>query len=195
MTPEQNRESVPLYSLGSLDDGAKRAVEVAASQDSSLQAEMAEWHEVAARIGLAAPVPEPTPELRAKLLRDVHGHKMGSRPLLQEEVSGIHVLRHGHGSWRPTPFAGVSSKLLFLDKVSGLGTSLLRFEPGAEYPSHHHSAEEQCYVIEGDIRLGELHLHQGDFTTATPGTTHGIITSDQGCVVLIIASIHDEIYD
>lgn len=195
MTPEQQRELAPLYSLGALEEGEKRALEAAASQDQTLRGELAEWHEISARLGLAAPAAEPTPELRAKLLREVRGHKMGSRPLLQEEVSGIHVLRHGNGAWRPTPYAGVSSKLLFLDKVSGLGTSLLRFEPGAEYPSHHHTAEEQCYVIEGDIRLGELHLHQGDFTTATPGTTHGVISSDSGCVVLIVASIHDEIYD
>ncbi len=195
MTPEKIGDLACLYALGVLDGKESRLLEQAAGIDPALQEEMAEWHEVSSRLGLAAQTCEPSPELRAKLLTEVHRNKMGSRPLLQEEVSGIHVLRNGSGKWRSTPYAGVSAKLLFLDKVSGLATSLLKIEPGAVFPSHHHTAEEQCYVIEGDIRLGELHLHKGDFTTATPGTTHGQLTSDGGCTCLLVASIHDEIYD
>lgn len=194
MTPDKTDDLACLYALDLLDENEKRFVEDAAKQTESMRAELAVWEEVAARVGLAAPEVEPRPELRARLLNEVHRDKMASRPLLREEISGICVLRHGLGDWRATPYAGVSTKLLYLDKISGLATSMLKLEPGAIYPAHHHTAEEQCYVIEGDIRLGEhVHLHQGDFTTARPGTNHGYLTSDGGCTVIIVASVHDEI--
>lgn len=185
-----------LYSLGGLTERDARLLEGAVGSDPNLPQRLAEWYEVTARIGLGAPAAEPPAELRGKLLREVNRARMASRPLLQEEVSGIYVLRSGQGKWRNTPFPGVTSKLLYLDKQSGLATTLLKLEPGALYPPHHHTAEEQCYVLNGDVRLGDsLHLHEGDFTTATPGTTHGNISSDRGCVLLLISSIHDEIYD
>ncbi len=195
MSPGQPQDWVCLYGLGLLDDDERRLFERTLAASDALKAELAEWEEVTARIGLAAVEAEPRAELRSKLLTEVHRQKMASRPMLKEEVSGVFVLRQGQGDWRPTPYPGVAAKLLYLDKIAGMATSLLKLDPGALYPCHHHTAEEQCYVIEGDIRLGDaLHLHEGDFTTAVPGSNHAYLTSDGGCTVIIVSSVHDEVY-
>lgn len=150
--------------------------------------------ELAALIGLAAEPVEPPASLRDKVLGGIRRPKTVRRPLLREEVTGVHVLRAGAGDWKATEYPGIFSKLLFLDKNTGLITSLMKIEPGATYPSHRHSVEEQTYVIVGDLKIGGIHLDAGDYSTAEPGTTHGIITSERGCVALVMASIHDEVY-
>jgi anti-sigma factor ChrR (cupin superfamily) len=150
--------------------------------------------ELAALIGLAAEPAVPPSSLRDRLLSQVRREKSVRRPALREEFAGIHVLRAGNAAWKPTQFPGIFSQVLFVDKSAGLCTSLMKIEPGGSYPSHRHAIEEQTYVITGDLKIGDVHLDAGDFSTAAPGTTHGVITSEQGCIALVVASIHDEIF-
>ena len=115
-------------------------------------------------------------------------------PGFVEPEPGVHVLQSGDGVWKATEYPGVSAKLLHLDKETRIATSVLRLEPGAIYPAHHHNDLEQCLVLSGDIRLGtNIHIHAGDYEKALAGTDHGHLTSDTGCEVLIISSLEDEI--
>jgi anti-sigma factor ChrR (cupin superfamily) len=73
-------------------------------------------------------------------------------------------------------------------------TSLLKLGPGAAYPAHHHAGVEQCLVIEGTVRIGQILLESGDFEYANAGTEHAVVQSDSGCVLMLISNQDDEVF-
>lgn len=100
---------------------------------------------------------------------------------------GIQVIRAKEGSWHPL-VPGVAAKRLYADAKTGNVALLVRMEAGAKYPPHSHADVEHCYVIEGDLRFGDLVLQPGDYQCALPSTDHRDSHTLNGCVVLIIAS-------
>jgi anti-sigma factor ChrR (cupin superfamily) len=81
----------------------------------------------------------------------------------------------------------VEVKVLYYDPEAKRATTLLRFAPGATYPMHLHNADEQCLVLEGDLRWRDLVFRQGDFVVAKNATIHPTICSEQGCLALIVS--------
>jgi anti-sigma factor ChrR (cupin superfamily) len=114
-------------------------------------------------------------------------------PGFAEELPGFEVLRRANKKWTPTPFTGVEYMLLSVDQQSSMMTTLLRIAPGAVYPPHHHTAREQCWVLEGDVRHTDdsLVAHAGDFFVASADSDHIGITSRAGCLLLIVSSSRD----
>ena len=53
--------------------------------------------------------------------------------------------------WQPSPFEGVSAKILLLDENGGVRTMLVKMEPGATIPDHEHTGLEQSYILEGTL--------------------------------------------
>ena len=103
----------------------------------------------------------------AKLNQLVRGSAIEWQPLAEPGVTGVHV------------------KVLRFDEASGRApTILLKFDPGATYPSHVHPGGEEIFVLEGDIRLGKDHLYAGDYLYTAPNNVHAV-RSDGGCVVLV----------
>lgn len=86
-------------------------------------------------------------------------------------------------SWRPF-LPGIDRKVLY---VTGDTMSyLLRFAPGAVLPAHHHPADEECIVVDGELRIGpDLVLRPGGFHMAHAGALHESSTSDAGCVIYL----------
>jgi quercetin dioxygenase-like cupin family protein len=71
---------------------------------------------------------------------------------------------------------------------------LVRMEPGSSYPGHVHGGPEECYVISGDLRVGDsLHMRAGDYQRVAAGMTHPVQSTDEGCLLLITSSLHDEL--
>lgn len=68
---------------------------------------------------------------------------------------------------------------------------LLRGEPGAKYPSHHHSAPEECYVVSCRIAVGNLVLNAGDFHHADSDSDQGEVVAIEASEVLLVAAIAD----
>ena len=98
--------------------------------------------------------------------------------------------------WRPLDepgITGVHVKVLRFDPIARRAPSiLLRFEPGATYPAHNHPGGEEIYVLEGDVQLGQDHLHRGDFLYTAPGNKHAV-RSQGGCVLLVVVPQEVEI--
>jgi quercetin dioxygenase-like cupin family protein len=96
--------------------------------------------------------------------------------------------------WQPLDEAGVTGvcvRVLRFDEAAGRApTILLKFDAGATYPAHNHPGGEEIYVLEGDIRLGKDHLHQGDYLYTAPNNRHAV-KSDRGCIVLV--SVPEEV--
>ncbi len=87
--------------------------------------------------------------------------------------------------WAPTPFEGISIKVLYEDKEKGETTCLLRWAPGACLPMHKHAAIEQSYVIEGSFRDHDGICRAGEYVWRQPGSFHET-HSDEGAVILAI---------
>ncbi|MGH9627061.1 MAG: cupin domain-containing protein, partial [Bryobacteraceae bacterium] len=104
------------------------------------------------------------------------------------------IVRGGRGKWMQTPWKGVAYMRLRYDGATGFTTGLLRIDPGARYPAHHHNGVEQSWVLQGSCRIGSVTIRAGDFACAEAGTDHGVLESDEGCVLLIMSSEKDEVF-
>lgn len=93
--------------------------------------------------------------------------------------------------WFDTPFAGIRARVLAVDHGTDMATILLRAEPGAVYPSHHHHGAEECFVLKGSIVIDGRTLRAGDFHHADADSDHGEITTVEGAEVLIVGAIED----
>jgi anti-sigma factor ChrR (cupin superfamily) len=96
-------------------------------------------------------------------------------------------IRKGAGVWKPTGVPGIDFQLLYADPKSGLGTYLLRMAPGSRYPAHRHFDNEQCLLLEGDLRWGAVSYQAGDFLVSGDGSVHPEVTTQGGNVQLIIS--------
>jgi anti-sigma factor ChrR (cupin superfamily) len=66
---------------------------------------------------------------------------------------------------------------------------LLKMSPGAVLPAHPHRADEECWVLEGQLSIetpsAALALDTGAFHFAPKGTDHPPITTRTGCVLYL----------
>ena len=112
----------------------------------------------------------------------------GARERLMARVnaSKLYSLRADQGTWGPGPVPGTRVKLLSIDRQRNSATILMRVDPGAKYPPHHHSGGEDCYVISGEIIVAGQRLHAGDFHRADGDSDHGVLASEAGAEVLLV---------
>jgi len=198
---EELRGIAAEFAIGVADPGdAEYLRQLIAGDDTFAQTEVQAFEETAAMLALAANPDKPCGGLRAKLLRRIaepEAPKPRVLPGFVEEMPGFHTLRGGAGRWRTTGYAGVEMKLLSRDPASDMITTLIRMAPGAKLPRHQHAKEEQCWIVEGDIRQadGSIRMKGGDFFRAMPGTDHDHVVTDGGCTLLIVGSAHDEYFD
>jgi hypothetical protein len=55
---------------------------------------------------------------------------------------------------------------------------LIRAESGAQAPPHGHGHDEECFMLEGDLYIGDMLLCEGDFQLAPYGDHHGLVQAD-----------------
>jgi anti-sigma factor ChrR (cupin superfamily) len=87
----------------------------------------------------------------------------------------------------------VFTKQLYVDPARDTVTMLVRMEPGSSYPPHRHGGPEECLVVEGDLRVGDVVLQAGDYQCAAGDSTHDVSTTVNGCILLIVSSQYDEL--
>jgi len=97
------------------------------------------------------------------------------------------------GEWEATSVDGIEARQLFVDRASDRATFLVRMASGTAYPAHVHAGPEECFVLEGDLTVGDVTMHAGDYQRAERGSRHGLQTSESGCVLLLVSSLADEI--
>lgn len=180
---DEIRAAAALYSLGAMaEDEARAFAEHLAEGCVVCQREVAAFEAAAAALPMAVEEARPPAGLRARVLEKIAGPE-----------PGMHVIREGEGRFRPTPFPGVTAKTLYFDRETSMATNLLRLEPGASYPAHHHTAVEQCLVLEGEVRQGGVVMRAGDYSRNEAGSDHGRIYTETGCLLLLVSSMRDEV--
>lgn len=184
-------ELLTLYAFDLLEPEESREIGEHISNCTGCAAEVHSLRETAADVPYGLADVNPHPRVRQRVLSDVHAERKAS---LEQPLPGVFVIRQPNQEWKKSPFPGVDFKTLYLDRETKTVTSLLRLQAGAQYPAHHHAGVEQCLVLEGTVRIGQIFLEPGDFEFANAGTDHAIVQSDNGCVLMIISNQHDEVF-
>lgn len=199
--------SAALYALGALEGEEARAFEAHLGEGcEACASELRGFESVVGSLGLAAPDAEPPIASRARLLErlaavDSSEPKDSGRGDAKPSESrspcgeGFLVVRAGEGQWLPTGDAGVSFKLLYTDRERGTFTTLVRMDAGASIPAHKHLGVEQCLVIEGDLRAGDVSMSAGDFNCSLPGSVHEEIATTGGALFLIVGPERYEVVE
>lgn len=113
--------------------------------------------------------------------------QLKARVLEQARASApadTHTLRMGEGCWEAVA-AGVSRKVLRIDAAAGTHTFLLRMAAGSRVEAHEHMQAEECFVVSGEMWIGNHRLGAGDMHVAQPGSWHAPARSSKGALLLI----------
>ena len=164
--------------IGALDDLelAQLHAQLAALSPSDLES-VGQLYDTALVVAASADLHEPPPHIRERVLAQT------SQPRQYTVVSD--------SAWADSGVPGIDAKVLAVDRERGLVTMLLRGKVGAVYPSHSHTAPEECYVVRGSISVGDLVLRAGDFHHADPDSDHDEIVVLESAEVLLVAGIAD----
>jgi len=111
-----------------------------------------------------------------------------------EQASAI-IRQAARSDWRSAGFAGVEVRELSVDPDGSFVTMLIRMAPGASYPAHEHGGAEDCYVLQGDLVIGDLTLSTGDFQRMEAGTRHPVQRTERGCLLFLRSSTEDRLLD
>jgi quercetin dioxygenase-like cupin family protein len=145
--------------------------------------------ETAAHLALAAAPAAPPPSLRARLMDRVRSDVQVWKTW--DAGSAANVVRRESGNWT-TAKEGVRVKQLSVDPARHSVTMLVRMDPGASWPAHRHGGHEQCFVLEGELHVGDdTTLRAGDFQAMDTDTTHPVQWTQEGCLLLIVSSQRD----
>lgn len=98
----------------------------------------------------------------------------------REEGRGLIHVPLDEGEWQ-TLLPGVKMKRLSEDQRA----VLLELAPGAALPVHRHHEDEECVVLRGEARLGDIAVGEGDYHLAPPGSRHGVVRSDTGALLYL----------
>lgn len=150
-------------------------------------------------VGASAETQEPSHAIKGKIferVREIERHRKTQvwkqwKPTLNSP--GLFTLRSTEGAWEETDIQGISIKNLFSDPDKNTITMLVRMAAGTAYPQHRHGGAEECYVLEGDLHVGDSVLRSGDYQRAELDSIHVEQWTENGCLLLIVSSTEDEI--
>ena len=186
MIPEDVEALALADAIGALDQAERRRLEaMVLALPAGTQLEVAGLYDIA--LSLAAAVPQVDPPAR---VRDAV--MAASAP---PATARNYTLLSSEGVWNDSPLPGITVKILAIDKPRNMVTLLLKGEPGARYPSHHHSTCEECYILSGSVVIEGRVLRAGDFHHAEGDTDHGEIYTVEGAEVLLVGAITDYLPD
>ncbi len=89
---------------------------------------------------------------------------VGSTPSLMADLAP--------SRWEPM-MEGVERLPLWSDGVQE--AYIIRARAGAQAPAHHHSMDEECLVLEGEMYFGDQLMRAGDFQLVPAGRDHTVI--------------------
>ena len=100
--------------------------------------------------------------------------------------TAITTVQAEDGDWQPFS-PKVTIKILRRDVHTQ--SYLLKLEPGAVLLPHVHGQDEECMVLEGEVRIGDLVVRQGAYHLAPKGIAHEPIRSEAGALLFLRGAI------
>jgi anti-sigma factor ChrR (cupin superfamily) len=179
MIPEDVHALALADAIGALDAAEQRELQArVAALPPEVREQVGHLYDVALTVVASVDDIRPSAHVRDALMKSI-------------ERPSSYTLTAREGEWFDPGIPGLRVKILALDRERDLATLLIRAEPGARYPSHRHSAGEECYVLRGSIHVEGRILHAGDFHHADALSDHGELWTEEGAEVLLIASATD----
>ena len=200
--PRDSAEFAALFMSGALSPDEQRQLLDEMSRNGDLSRELKELRAVVHVLAEEIEPIEPGRHVKEQLMHFVRERKAEApsgdhRQIWQDwrsdDAGGLFTLRTAQGRWEETGVEGIQVRRLFVDRANDRMTAMFRMAPGTSYVPHVHGGPEECYVLEGDLYVGdELVLHAGDYQRASPGSLHGVQRTEAGCLLLVTCSLHDE---
>ena len=189
-TVEEVAERASLYALGALDEEDARLFEAHLSEGCDECAEeVRSFNPVIASLGTCPTEATPSPGVRERLAAFLTKEaRLDESPIASTETSSRQMvkIRSNEGEWQLLA-TGVYRKTLFEDQERGTTTSIIKLQPGAHIPSHHHGGIEECIVLEGDVYSGTETFAAGDYLCMPAGSMHEQLFSTNGALLFIVA--------
>lgn len=172
--------------------------------DPRVLAELRSLDGVARELYENCPSEPPPAALRAQLLARLDGPASASAPTAadvqvwkewrDDQAPGVTVRRAAEGAWDEIGIPGILVRRLFVDQPRNQVTFMVRMAAGTAYPRHRHDGVEECYVLEGELCVGdELVLRTGDYQRCDLDTIHGVQSTKTGCTLLLVSSLTDDL--
>lgn len=131
----------------------------------------------------------PSANVKEKLFEKINSEKNKNKI---RNKTGFDFILSDSAEWMQHPqIKGIEVKRLAVNEEKGYLMILMKAAAGAEYPSHHHSGAEECYVIEGDLYVEGKYLGPGDFHHADGGSDHDPLRTKNGCTLLLVVDPKD----
>lgn len=197
--PGDPAEWAALYAAGALTPREREQFEAhLAAGCEACQAELRQLENVITSLAGAVERATPDPRVREALLKRIATSQEGLSPLRRHlhdappaQGPELFLQKAQEAAWKEADVPGVRIRTLFVDREHNQFTALVRMAAGASYPCHVHSGPEECLVLEGDLRVGDLVLWPGDYQRAPAGSRHGEQSTEKGCLLLITSSLTD----
>lgn len=93
-------------------------------------------------------------------------------------------LKASDGQWRRLADR-VFLKVLVRDEDTQIASFLVRYEPGSRVEKHPQRGPEHCFLVSGDLRIGDFDMVPGDFQFVEGGIEHGPLVSQGGALVFV----------
>ena len=105
---------------------------------------------------------------------------------LSADLAARAVVRSAEIDWQPSPSPTVWRKRLYLDgpREAGIVTSVVRYDAGSEFPTHHHPDGEEIFVLDGVFSDEHGDYPAGTYLLNPDGTSHAPFSKD-GCVLFV----------
>lgn len=186
-----------LYALGALTQHEARSFEEHLREGcEDCKSELESFERAVMLLGLSAAEAEPPSTARAKLMARIsQAFSDGAeRSLEGPDVDRFISILGSEGEWKE-PQQGVLLKQLYVDRTTGIATSLVKMLAGTALPVHKHTGVEQFLVIEGDCNVAGQTLGPGDYHRAEAGSIHQTTYTVDGTMFLLIAPQRYELLD
>ncbi len=201
MTNGRIQELASLNSLGALDGAEVQEFErLMANADDAMRKEIASWDATAAKLAHhVRPIVAPKASVKSNLMRAIAERHATERALegpgnfKLENAQGISTLFTKKMEWLQHPVPGIRFKVLSENVKRNYVTMLMQVDPGTVFPEHHHTGDEECYVISGSFTLGDKRIGTGDFHHGDETSDHATIVCDEGCLLLLVVAKEDYI--
>jgi len=198
---EETRELVALYALGMLESGEADHLRAHLNECPQCHAELRDLEFVTGQLAYVSDVAPPA-RLSDRLLDRIEaeagpppaaGAQVWKRWDPQAASPPMATVRAEEGSWEETDIEGIRVRRLFVDRARQSATMIVRMDPGARYPGHRHGGAEECYVVDGDLHVGDRRLQAGDYHRAELDSVHPVQWTESGCMLFIVSSLDDEL--
>ena len=176
MTDPDDDIDAALWAAGALSREETEATKARLRQDPLLAAKAREWEDALAPLAVHAGDIAPPEGLLEKIEARIDAQ------VKLESMS--RTLRANEGEWVMLG-PGVRFKELHRNAALNRWTILVDAEPGAAFPAHEHTQDEEIFMISGDLAFGDVELGPGDFHFSPKGSLHTAHRTRAGCRCII----------